>query len=96
MNHGLYKLLILPKAKNTLFFHLELVNCFGGFLFSFTYEKRWSTICCFAKCLKSLIVPLQELTYDYGYALDSVLDSDGKIKQMPCYCGASGCRKRLF
>ncbi|KAG4938276.1 hypothetical protein JHK84_044527 [Glycine max] len=42
------------------------------------------------------IPPLQELTYDYGYVLDSVLDSDGKIKQMPCYCGASVCRKRLF
>ncbi|KAK7313123.1 hypothetical protein VNO77_37553 [Canavalia gladiata] len=42
------------------------------------------------------IPPLQELTYDYGYALDSVLGSDGKIKQMPCYCGAPGCRKRLF
>ncbi|KAK7368221.1 hypothetical protein VNO80_10245 [Phaseolus coccineus] len=42
------------------------------------------------------IPPLQELTYDYGYALDSVLDSDGKIKQMPCYCGAADCRKRLF
>ncbi|PNX80101.1 histone-lysine N-methyltransferase H3 lysine-9 specific SUVH4-like protein, partial [Trifolium pratense] len=37
-----------------------------------------------------------ELTYDYGYALDSVLDSDGKVKQMACYCGASGCRKRMF
>ncbi|CAJ1787349.1 unnamed protein product [Sphenostylis stenocarpa] len=42
------------------------------------------------------IPPLQELTYDYGYALDSVLDSNGKIKQMPCYCGAADCRKRLF
>ncbi|XP_047166604.1 histone-lysine N-methyltransferase, H3 lysine-9 specific SUVH4 isoform X3 [Vigna umbellata] len=42
------------------------------------------------------IPPLQELTYDYGYALDSVLGSDGKIKQMPCYCGAADCRKRLF
>lgn len=42
------------------------------------------------------IPPLQELTYDYGYALDSVLDSKGKIKQMPCYCGAQDCRKRLF
>ncbi|RDX69107.1 Histone-lysine N-methyltransferase, H3 lysine-9 specific SUVH4, partial [Mucuna pruriens] len=39
------------------------------------------------------IPPLQELTYDYGYELDSVLDSDGKIKQMPCYCGAVDCRK---
>lgn len=42
------------------------------------------------------IPPLQELTYDYGYALDSVLGPDGKIKKMHCYCGAAGCRKRLF
>ncbi|XP_057530846.1 histone-lysine N-methyltransferase, H3 lysine-9 specific SUVH4-like [Amaranthus tricolor] len=42
------------------------------------------------------IPPLQELTYDYGYALDSVIGPDGKVKQMPCYCGAEGCRKRLF
>ncbi|GKV44380.1 hypothetical protein SLEP1_g51572 [Rubroshorea leprosula] len=42
------------------------------------------------------IPPLQELTYDYGYALDSVHGPDGKVKQMPCYCGATECRKRLF
>ncbi|KAG6656146.1 histone-lysine N-methyltransferase, H3 lysine-9 specific SUVH4-like isoform X2 [Carya illinoinensis] len=42
------------------------------------------------------IPPLQELTYDYGYALDSVYGPDGKIKQMTCYCGAADCRKRLF
>ncbi|XWS43943.1 hypothetical protein CRYUN_Cryun15aG0001800 [Craigia yunnanensis] len=28
-----------------------------------------------------------ELTYDYGYALDSVYGPDGKVKRMPCYCG---------
>ncbi|CAK9166163.1 unnamed protein product [Ilex paraguariensis] len=42
------------------------------------------------------IPPLKELTYDYGYALDSVMDPDGKIRQMACYCGAEDCRKRLF
>ncbi|KAL2544411.1 Histone-lysine N-methyltransferase [Forsythia ovata] len=42
------------------------------------------------------IPPLKELTYDYGYALDSVMGPDGKIRQMPCYCGAAECRKRLF
>ncbi|KAF8400074.1 hypothetical protein HHK36_015949 [Tetracentron sinense] len=36
-----------------------------------------------------------ELTYDYGYALDSVIGPDGKIKEMLCYCGAADCRKRL-
>ncbi|CAN0870201.1 Histone-lysine N-methyltransferase, H3 lysine-9 specific SUVH4 [Linum grandiflorum] len=42
------------------------------------------------------IPPLQELTYDYGYALDSVTGPDGKIKRVPCYCGGSDCRKRLY
>ncbi|GMI86833.1 SET DOMAIN PROTEIN 33, SU(VAR)3-9 homolog 4, KRYPTONITE [Hibiscus trionum] len=42
------------------------------------------------------IPPLQELTYDYGYALDSVHGPDGKVKMMPCFCGAVDCRKRLF
>ncbi|KAL4568096.1 hypothetical protein LXL04_023697 [Taraxacum kok-saghyz] len=42
------------------------------------------------------IPPLKELTYDYGYELDSVMGPDGKVKQLACYCGASDCRKRLF
>ncbi|KAL8229057.1 hypothetical protein R6Q57_013957 [Mikania cordata] len=42
------------------------------------------------------IPPLKELTYDYGYELDSVLGPDGKIKKLACYCGAPDCRKRLF
>ncbi|KAL8474905.1 hypothetical protein ACS0TY_031355 [Phlomoides rotata] len=42
------------------------------------------------------IPPLKELTYDYGYALDSVIGPDGKIRQMSCYCGADECRKRLY
>ncbi|KAJ4972955.1 hypothetical protein NE237_006129 [Protea cynaroides] len=42
------------------------------------------------------IPPLQELTYDYGYAIDSVIGPDGKIKKMPCYCGAENCRKWLY
>ncbi|CAN8236508.1 unnamed protein product [Cochlearia groenlandica] len=42
------------------------------------------------------IPPLQELTYDYGYTLDSVHGPDGKVKQLTCYCGEVGCRKRLY
>ncbi|THG02243.1 hypothetical protein TEA_004588 [Camellia sinensis var. sinensis] len=42
------------------------------------------------------IPPLKELTYDYGYAVDSVLGLDGKVRQMACYCGAPDCRKRLL
>ncbi|KAJ4720318.1 Histone-lysine N-methyltransferase H3 lysine-9 specific SUVH4 [Melia azedarach] len=42
------------------------------------------------------IPPMQELTYDYGYKLDSVIGPDGKIKQMPCNCGTADCRKRLY
>ncbi|KAK1369854.1 histone-lysine N-methyltransferase, H3 lysine-9 specific SUVH4 [Heracleum sosnowskyi] len=42
------------------------------------------------------IPPMKELTYDYGYALNSVVGPDGTIKQLLCYCGAAVCRKRLF
>jgi len=47
-------------------------------------------------CAADNIPPLQELTYDYGYRLDSVVDSEGRVKEMACYCGAIECRKRLF
>ncbi|KAJ9564239.1 hypothetical protein OSB04_000205 [Centaurea solstitialis] len=42
------------------------------------------------------IPPLKELTYDYGYELNSVMGPDGKVKQLACFCGAPDCRKRLF
>ncbi|KAI4325106.1 hypothetical protein MLD38_030530 [Melastoma candidum] len=42
------------------------------------------------------ISPLQELSYDYGYVLDRASGTDGKIKQLPCYCGAPTCRKWLL
>ncbi|MCL7051068.1 hypothetical protein MKW94_025751, partial [Papaver nudicaule] len=42
------------------------------------------------------IPPLQELSYDYGYAVDSVEDKDGNIIHMACYCGAPDCKKRMF
>ncbi|XP_075106687.1 histone-lysine N-methyltransferase, H3 lysine-9 specific SUVH4 [Nicotiana tabacum] len=42
------------------------------------------------------IPPLQEFTYDYGYVLDSVMDRDGKVRQMACHCGAADCRRRLY
>uniref|UniRef100_A0A0E0N725 SET domain-containing protein n=1 Tax=Oryza rufipogon TaxID=4529 RepID=A0A0E0N725_ORYRU len=42
------------------------------------------------------ILPLQELSYDYGYVLDSVVGPDGNIVKLPCFCGAPYCRKRLY
>ncbi|KAL8482835.1 hypothetical protein ACS0TY_025756 [Phlomoides rotata] len=42
------------------------------------------------------IPPLKELTYDYNYEVDSVLDRDGNIQQMSCFCEADTCRKRLY
>lgn len=39
---------------------------------------------------------LQELCYDYGYAVDNAVQADGTIKKMPCYCGAAECRKQMF
>nr|GEX16385.1 histone-lysine N-methyltransferase, H3 lysine-9 specific SUVH4-like [Tanacetum cinerariifolium] len=38
----------------------------------------------------------QELTYDYGYALDSVVDENGVVKTLTCQCGTSKCCGRLY
>lgn len=42
------------------------------------------------------IRPFQELTYDYGYALDSVFDANGNPKQKACHCEVRNCRKRMY
>ncbi|KAK9271712.1 hypothetical protein L1049_002075 [Liquidambar formosana] len=68
-------------------------NLFVQCVLSSHYDVKLAQVMLFAA---DNIPPLQELTYDYGYALDSVLGPDGKIRQMPCYCGAAGCRKRLL
>ncbi|KAH9604736.1 hypothetical protein KSS87_014348 [Heliosperma pusillum] len=68
-------------------------NLFIQCILSAHHDFRLARVMLFAA---DNIPPLQELTYDYGYALDSVVGPDGKIKQMACYCGAVGCRKRLF
>ncbi|KAI3973744.1 hypothetical protein MKX01_031164 [Papaver californicum] len=41
------------------------------------------------------IPPLQELTYDYGYEVDSVFNADGSIRVIVCHCNAADCRKRI-
>eukprot|EP01018_Ginkgo_biloba_P031179 Gb_27925 [translate_table: standard] len=68
-------------------------NLFVQCVLSDHHDIRLARIALFAA---DNIPPLQELTYDYGYALDSVVGEDGEIKQMPCYCGVIGCRKRLY
>ncbi|KAG2619590.1 hypothetical protein PVAP13_3NG122700 [Panicum virgatum] len=42
------------------------------------------------------IPPFQELSYDYGYHLDSVTGADGQIVKLACHCGTPDCRKRLY
>ncbi|KAK1696910.1 hypothetical protein QYE76_013607 [Lolium multiflorum] len=42
------------------------------------------------------IPPLQELSYDYGYCLDSIIGADGNVVKLACHCGASDCRKWLY
>ncbi|KAL5727072.1 [histone H3]-lysine(4) N-trimethyltransferase [Ranunculus cassubicifolius] len=68
-------------------------NLFVQCVLSSHHDIRLARVVLFAS---DDIPPLQELTYDYGYALDSVIDPDGKIKVMPCHCGATDCRKRLY
>lgn len=37
-----------------------------------------------------------ELSYDYGYELDSVRDGQGKVVSKKCHCGARFCRGRMY
>lgn len=68
-------------------------NLFVQCVLSSHHDIRLARIVLFAA---DNIPPLQELTYDYGYELDSVIGPDGKIRELACHCGADGCRKRLY
>ncbi|GJW80410.1 histone H3-K9 methyltransferase [Tanacetum coccineum] len=56
-------------------------------------DKRMPHIMLFAA---ENIPPLQELTYHYNYAVNTVHDADGNIKIKNCYCGSSECTGRLY
>ncbi|TXG49032.1 hypothetical protein EZV62_024907 [Acer yangbiense] len=68
-------------------------NLFVQCVLSSHHDVRLARVVLFAA---DDIPPMQELTYDYGYELDSVVGPDGKIKKMPCICGTGDCRKRLY
>ncbi|PWA61859.1 histone H3-K9 methyltransferase [Artemisia annua] len=56
-------------------------------------DKRMPHIMLFAA---ENIPPLQELTYHYNYAVNTVHDAHGNIKIKNCYCGSSECTGRLY
>ncbi|KAF5953368.1 hypothetical protein HYC85_006224 [Camellia sinensis] len=68
-------------------------NLFVQCVLSMHHDVRLARVVLFAA---EKIAPFQELTYDYGYALDSVIGPDGKIKELLCRCGMADCRKRLY
>ncbi|KAK1570888.1 hypothetical protein Q3G72_008611 [Acer saccharum] len=68
-------------------------NLFVQCVLSSHHDVRLARVVLFAA---DDIPPMQELTYDYGYELDSVVGPDGKIKKMRCICGTGDCRKRLY
>ncbi|TYH84805.1 hypothetical protein ES332_D02G220800v1 [Gossypium tomentosum] len=68
-------------------------NLFVQCILSSHHDVRLARIVLFAA---DDIPRMQELTYDYNYAIDSVIGPDGKTKQLPCFCGTSECRKRLY
>ncbi|KAK2666007.1 hypothetical protein Ddye_004581 [Dipteronia dyeriana] len=68
-------------------------NLFVQCVLSSHHDIKFARVVLFAA---DNIPPLQELTYDYGYVLDSVCGPDGKVKKMACFCGAADCRTRLF
>ncbi|KAJ6831971.1 histone-lysine N-methyltransferase, H3 lysine-9 specific SUVH4 [Iris pallida] len=67
-------------------------NLFVQCVLSSHHDVKLARVVLFAA---DTIPPLQELSYDYGYALDSVVRPDGSVVKLACYCGAVGCRKRL-
>ncbi|KAL4363477.1 hypothetical protein GQ457_04G005990 [Hibiscus cannabinus] len=68
-------------------------NLFVQCILSSHHDVRLARVVLFAA---DNIPRMQELTYDYNYAIDSVVGPDGKTKQLPCFCGAAECRKRLY
>nr|XP_027075787.1 histone-lysine N-methyltransferase, H3 lysine-9 specific SUVH5-like [Coffea arabica] len=42
------------------------------------------------------IPALKELSYDYNYKLNRVLDANGNIKMKKCFCGSRKCIGRLY
>ncbi|XP_071707143.1 histone-lysine N-methyltransferase, H3 lysine-9 specific SUVH4-like [Rutidosis leptorrhynchoides] len=68
-------------------------NLFVQCVLSSHRDPRFARVVLFAS---GDILPMQELTYDYGYALDSVVDKNGNVRTLPCHCGTSECRKRLY
>ncbi|KAJ4813760.1 hypothetical protein LUZ62_026326 [Rhynchospora pubera] len=72
--------------------HSCMPNLFVQCVLSSHHDIKLAKIMLFAA---DTIPPLQELTYDYGYAMDSVVGPDGKVIELACHCGAAECRKRL-
>lgn len=68
-------------------------NLFVQCVLSSHHDVRLARIVLFAS---DDIPPMQELAYDYGYELDSVVGADGKVKELACHCGTADCRKRLY
>ncbi|CAL9152695.1 histone-lysine N-methyltransferase, H3 lysine-9 specific SUVH4-like [Musa acuminata AAA Group] len=68
-------------------------NLFVQCILSSHHDIKMAKVMLFAA---DTIPPLQELTYDYGYALDSVVGPDGSVIKLPCQCGAVDCRKWLY
>lgn len=56
-------------------------------------DKRMPHVMIFAT---TDIPPLQELTFDYNYEIDSVYDVNGDVKTKICCCGALDCRGRMY
>ncbi|RHN45569.1 putative histone-lysine N-methyltransferase chromatin remodeling SET family [Medicago truncatula] len=42
------------------------------------------------------ILSMNELTLNYNYKIDQVIDSNGNLKTTACYCGVSECIRRLY
>ncbi|KAI3865080.1 hypothetical protein MKX03_017710 [Papaver bracteatum] len=67
-------------------------NLFVQSVLSSHHDPRLARLMLFAS---ENIRPLQELTYDYGYPIDRVLNADGSKRVIECHCSKPKCRGRV-
>jgi hypothetical protein len=92
----------LPSIQITSW---KFANCwrFGNHTVMSTLKWLFAPMCVeavvflqFEFCSTMCLMWLQELCYDYGYALNSVVAADGTVKEVACHCGSLICRKRMY
>ena len=70
---------------------IHMTSDFPGWHFLQISKSKSLCVCNNFVPLNRNVKAMTELTWDYNYEVGSVPD-----KELPCYCGAANCRKRLL